>query len=564
MISRLPSVCPFLCLGVVAAASGGNGSLAAQEPARPVPSETLVIPRGHSRIIEPGWMVSEVVVSNEEIADVRVVKPDRVLILGESVGSTDVTMWGEDDHRWQARVQVEVDVEQLEMRLNAALQDANIEIAQADDVLMVTGTLRRAEDAEALTRFMESTEARFVDMTRVAGLPQVMIKVRVAEANRVAIRSMGVNAFGADDSFFGGQTIGGNPNNVQIGVPGDAPAGDNLPFNFLADTTVSDAVTLFAGFPDADFQLFLEALEDNQFIRTLAEPTLVALSGEKASFLAGGEFPIPVVQGGGLGGPTVTVEFREFGVELNFLPVVLGDGTIRLQVAPEVSDLSDIGAVEVEGFRIPSLLTRRAATTLRMRSGQTFAMAGLIDRSVAARSQGVPGLGSVPVLGTLFRSVRYERGAPELLVLATVELVEPLDTQATLPVPGDTHVEPSGWELYLKGKIHGTATARPPSTRWAEELGLDKLRGPGAWARYGQQRRHVGDQPPIDPRPDPPQEPRSGASASGELSRNGRAQPHDDTQPTREPSKPGPMPASVVLLGDVAGREDRAAARAEP
>jgi pilus assembly protein CpaC len=255
---------------------------------------------------------------------------------------------------------------------------------------------------------------------------------------------------------------------------------------------VGDAVTLFAGFPGLDFQLFLEALEENQYIRTLAEPTLVALSGEKASFLAGGEFPIPIAQGAGVGGgTTITIEYKEFGVRLNFLPTVLGDGTIRLQVAPEVSDLSEIGAVEIEGFRIPSLLTRRAATTLVMKSGQTFAMAGLIDRSVAARSERVPGLGSLPILGPLFRSVRYERGDTELVVLATIELVEPIDLQTELPVPGDTHAEPSDWELYAGGHIHGNTNRARPEIPWAETMGLDRLLGAGAWARHDQERKPV-------------------------------------------------------------------------
>jgi pilus assembly protein CpaC len=495
------------CAGLCAAPSLANGSSAvmneaaangSSESGAPEPVElkqsdiTLVtIPSGRSTVIEPGWNISEVAVADETIADVKVLKPDRVMVIGKTVGSTDVTLWDADGNRWEARVSVHVDLEQLRLTLEKVLPDSKIELEKSEGVMIVSGTLSRAEHAEDLHRFLEAAEIKYVDMTRVAGLQQVMIKVRVAEANRLAIRSLGSNAVHANDSFFGGSTIGGNPNSIDIGIPGGQPAQSDLNFNVLQSASVGDAVTLFAGFPGLDFELFVEALEDNQYLRTLAEPTLVAMSGEKASFLAGGEFPIPIANGGVGGATQITIEWKEFGVRLNFEPTVLGDGTIRMQVAPEVSDLSDVGAVEVEGFRIPSLLTRRAATTLSMRSGQTFAMAGLLDQNIAARSQKVPGLGNIPILGRLFSSVRYERGETELVVLATVELVEPIDTQENLPLPGDTHHEPDAWELYAEGKIHGTVSEPKPPAVWAADMGLDRLVGPGAWATHDMQRAPV-------------------------------------------------------------------------
>lgn len=448
----------------------------------------LEIPVGRSKIIEPGWKVSEVAVAYEEIADVKVVNPGRVMIVGKAVGSTDISLWDPNGQRWEARVTVHVDLEQLRMTLEEVLPGSTLTLIMSQDVMIVNGILRQAEHADSLRRFLDATGLKYVDMSRVAGLQQVMIKVRVAEANRVAIRSLGVNAVHSGDNFFGASTIGGNPNSIDIGIAGGQPAQAGLDFSFLRSTSVGDAVTLFAGFPGIDMQLFISALEDNQYLRTLAEPTLVAMSGEKASFLAGGEFPIPIASAGAGGTTQITVEWKEFGVRLNFLPTVLGDGAIRLQVAPEVSDLSDLGAVELEGFRIPSLLTRRAATTLVMRSGQTFAMAGLLDRNVAARSQKIPGLGSIPILGSLFRSVRYEQGDTELLVLATVELVEPMDTLSDLPMPGDTHKAPNSWELYAEGRLHGRLNKPTSPAVWAKELGLDRLLGPGAWATHDQER----------------------------------------------------------------------------
>ena len=486
------------CAGLCGPVASG-GSMLADEPrsgSNPIVLERdgttqIAIPSGRSTVIEPGWNISEVAVADDTIADVKVLKPNRVMVIGKAVGATDVTLWDSEGSRWEARVTVHVDLEQLRLTLERVLPDSSIELEQSEGVLIVSGTLGRAEQAEDLHRFLEAAEIKYVDMTRVAGLQQVMIKVRVAEANRIAIRSLGSNFVHAGDSFFGGSTVGGNPNSIDIGIPGGQPAGDNLDFSVLQSASVGDAVTLFAGFPGLDFELFVEALEDNQYLRTLAEPTLVAMSGEKASFLAGGEFPIPIANAGVGGATQITIEWKEFGVRLNFEPTVMGDGTIRMQVAPEVSDLSDVGAVEVEGFRIPSLLTRRAATTLSMRTGQTFAMAGLLDQNIAARSQKVPGLGNIPILGRLFSSVRYERGETELVVLATVELVEPMETQANLPVPGDTHTEPDAWELYAEGKIHGTVSDPKPPAVWASDMGLDRLVGPGAWATHDMKRSPV-------------------------------------------------------------------------
>jgi pilus assembly protein CpaC len=253
-------------------------------------------------------------------------------------------------------------------------------------------------------------------------------------------------------------------------------------------------VTLFGGVPSWDMIFFLQALAENQYMRILAEPTLVALNGEKANFLAGGEYPIPVVQGSGSGGSgtSISIEYRDYGVSLSFQPTVLGDGTIRLYVAPEVSELSEIGAVTIQGFQIPSVITRRAETTLQMKSGQTFAMAGLLRRTALARNSRLPWFGDIPILGLLGRSVRYVSGETELVVLVTPTLVEPL--VQTPAVPGMMHRAPSDWELYALGVIEGPVKSAPKAARedmqWLQGLGLHKLKGPGAWAHHGQSSPH--------------------------------------------------------------------------
>lgn len=451
---------------------------------------TIHLAIGRSKIIKAPWAVKRVSVAEPKTADIQVASLNHVVVMGKAVGATDVMLFNEDGDVARTRVSVDVDINSLKADLKKLFPTATLDAIQTTDVLIITGTLRHADQAKQVRDFLDSTGIKYLNMTKVAGVHQVMLKVRVAEASRTAIRQLGVNAVSTGSDAFGASTIGGNANNIDIGVPAGSLATKSLPFTFNSPTSVSSAVTLFGGFPDMDLQFFLSALEDNQYMRVLAEPTLIAMSGEEASFLAGGEFPIPIVQGGGSsGGTSISVEFKEFGVRLRFRPTVMGDGAIRLVVAPEVSDLSDVGAVVIDNFRIPAVVTRKAQTTLQMKSGQTFAMAGLIDRNTTARVQQVPALGDVPVLGSLFRSVRYEEGETELVVLVSVELVEPLSTTDRRPLPGMLHRRPDDWSLYLNGQIEGRARAvSAPNAKWMKEKGLANLKGPGAWASHDQPR----------------------------------------------------------------------------
>jgi pilus assembly protein CpaC len=248
-------------------------------------------------------------------------------------------------------------------------------------------------------------------------------------------------------------------------------------------SAVSSATTLFGGIPGSNLEIFIQALSENRYVRLLAEPNLVAVSGEEATFLVGGEFPVPIVQGSVVGGgSTVTVQYKEFGVRLKFRPEVLGEGRLRLEVSPEVSELSEIGAVRQNGFTIPSVITRRSSTTVELTSGQSFAMAGLLRTKDQARASRVPVLGDLPVLGALFRGVRYEQDQTELVVMVTAELVEPLDDGMDRPVPGDLHQTPNDWELFGEGKLSGATDLGNPLAR-LRALGLGSLKGPGAWRR---------------------------------------------------------------------------------
>lgn len=449
--------------------------------------ETITFIVGESTIVRSPWPTVRVAVTDPTIADVQVLTPDQLLLQGNKVGSTDLIIWSEDETKVkQWKVQVKLDTARFQKKLLELFPDASLEVSESGSTLLVTGLLRSAEQAKQLHDFLDKSGITYVDMTSVAGVQQVLLEVRVAEVSRGAVRALGINAFHTDDDFFVGDNIG-TIAPVSIG-PSGGQAGDNTSFVFTDDVTVGPLVTIFGGFPRADFEIFLRALAENQYLKLLANPTLVALSGEEASFLAGGEFPIPVTQsaGGGGGGNAISIQYREYGVRVSFRPVVLGDGTINLHVAPEVSELSAVGAVIIQGSTIPTLVTRKAETTLELESGQTFAMAGLIYNKVEAINSRIPGLGDLPILGPLFRSVRYQKNETELVVLVTTSLVEPMSLATAPPLPGLLHEDPNDWELYIEGRIAGKKPAKIDSddAKWLKQMGLDQLVGPGAWDSY--------------------------------------------------------------------------------
>ena len=443
---------------------------------------------GASEVIEAPWLVKRMSVTNSKIADVQALTPTQILVLGKALGSTDLLLWSETEQVWKAQLHVVANLEQLKTVLARALPGSDLELIQSQDVVVVSGSLARAEQIPRLKNVMASTKLAYVDATRLAGVQQVQIQVKVAEVSRTALRSLGVNGVMTGNDAFGGLVTGpdsGGPiNPINIGIPAGAAPVNDVPFTFLSSTSVTPVVTLFGGFPDANLEFFLQALSENQYLRILAEPTLVALSGESANFLAGGEFPIPVVQGGS-GSTSVTIEYKEFGVRLAFTPTVLGENQIRLRVAPEVSELTNTGAVEIEGFQVPAVFTRRSETTLEMRSGQTFAMAGLLSSTEEARNSKIPLLGDLPILGPLFRSIRYKRDETELVVMVTANLVSPSSTD-NAPLPGSIRVPVDDWDLFLNGNIDGRIPGVPPKAvpDLFRTLKLERLKGPGAWRTY--------------------------------------------------------------------------------
>jgi pilus assembly protein CpaC len=425
----------------------------------------ITIPINKSVIIETTEPVTRVQSVETGIAKIESLSPKQQIVTGVSYGTTQVMLWSEDGDREVVDVQVELDVALLNEKLREIDPQSKVTATSVKGHILLSGTVSGALAAEQIERFA----ALFIPATgtdpsafvqnhlMVAGQQQVLLRCTVAEVNRRALRRLGVDGFLAGDDFadvFAVSQIGGfNP--INIGAAADVNATSTIPFLTGEDgIPLSPNTTFSLGFPRVQMQLFIRALQENSLLRILAEPDLVAISGETASFLAGGEFPIPVPQSGASTG-AITIEFREFGVRVNFTPVVLSGQRIRLKVAPEVSETDFSTAVQIQGFVVPGLTQRRVETVVEVGNGQTLAVAGLLADEIRGVASKLPALGEVPILGALFRSVEYQRRETELVILVTPEIIAPMDPQQVPSVPGEDYLPPNDYELYALGMVEG-------------------------------------------------------------------------------------------------------------
>ncbi|MFH0981640.1 MAG: type II and III secretion system protein family protein [Planctomycetota bacterium] len=426
--------------------------------------ESLAIPLNRSVLIETSQAVATVQSISPEIAIVQSISPTQFLISGASYGETQVVAWSADGSQHIFNVTVELDLQALLDALKRIDPRSDVRATPIRGNIILTGQVTSAAAAQKMLEvamlFMPQGEASVGGMVQnhlqITGEPQVLLRCTVAEVNRRAVRELGINGFLGGEDFrdmFAVNQIGGiNP--INIGAAADASMLGPIPFLTGENgIPLEAATTLSVGFPRAGMQFFLRAMAENALMRVLAEPNLVAVSGETATFLAGGEFPYPVPQGGQSN--SITIEFREFGVRLNFTPVVLANQTIRLRVEPEVSALDYSNAVQVQGTLVPGLTQRKTQTTVEIGNGQTLAIAGLLNEEVRGVARRIPGIGDVPVLGALFRSVEYRKNLTELVVLVTPEIVAPMNPEQVPPVPGQFVRDPNDWQLYLLGLVEG-------------------------------------------------------------------------------------------------------------
>jgi pilus assembly protein CpaC len=404
--------------------------------------------------------VREVRLAKPEFAEVTGVSPKQILVTGKSFGTTQMIVWINGDDQRVFDLAVDLELDRLMASIRAAVPRAKVKAHALLDAVVLSGRVPDAASAERVMQIAQVFSPRVINQMQVAGAQQVLLHVTVAEVNRSASRRLGFNGWMAGDEFrdmfFINNLDGINPAN--IGAPEAALATADIPFLVGSDgIPVTGQTTLSFGFPRVQMQVFVQALRENGLLRVLAEPNLLAINGEEASFLAGGEVPIPLITE-----DRIKVEYKEFGVRLNFTPAVLAEDKIRLHVAPEVSEVDYTNSIAVSGGTVPGFSTRRVETTIEIGSGQTFAIGGLLNERVRAVVRRVPGLGDVPVLGALFRSEDYRLDESELVVLVTPELVSPVSPNQVTYVPGANYVVPNDFELFLLGELDGSSGREVP------------------------------------------------------------------------------------------------------
>lgn len=424
---------------------------AAAQPMAARPSETLNLSVNTGTLVRLSAPMSDLFVANDSIADVQVRSSNQLYIFGKGRGET--TVYATDKSGrvvYAANVRVGNNISSVDEMLRMAMPEAQIQATPMNNLVLLTGTVASPDDAaeaQRLTQAYLGDGTQVVSRLRSAVPLQVNLKVRIAEVNRSALKQIGVNLLSRDSTNgfqFGINQGGGNA---------ATPGGTFTVANGGGGLTLGGAGRLLG----LDLIGTLDLLATDGLSSTLAEPNLTALSGETASFLAGGEFPIPVSQG--LGG-AITVEYKQYGVGLAFTPIVLADGRISMRVRPEVSELSTEGSLKIGGFDVPALTTRRAETTVELGSGQSFMIGGLLRSNSANTISKAPFLGDLPILGTLFRSTGFRKAETELVIVVTPYLVRPVNGRLATPVDG--YRTPRDGTAFWEGQTYsGVSGPRP-------------------------------------------------------------------------------------------------------
>ena len=381
----------------------------------------LFVTVGKSLVVDSPVNIQRVSVGNGELAEALAVNPREVLVNGKAAGETSIIIWQQGGNRLFFDLTVRPSsskVSAIQQQLDRELGGQDIKVSYENETPFLHGTAKDITSAERAVAIANSL-GKTVNLLRVSVPPteaQILIKVRFADVDRSMSQDLGMNIFSTGATNTIGRVTTGTfspPNLTQ--APG-------------APTTVTygDLLNIFLFRPDLNLGTTIKALEARSVLQILPEPNVMAINGKTASFLAGGEFPYPTLQGGGGGLGAVTIQFREFGVRINFTPVITPRGTIRLQINPEVSSLDFANGLVFQGFNIPALATRRVNTEIELESGQSFAIGGLLDNRTTESLSKVPGLGNIPLLGKLFQSRSINKNNSELLVLVTPELVRPV------------------------------------------------------------------------------------------------------------------------------------------
>jgi pilus assembly protein CpaC len=454
----------LVVLLLAALAVTGPALGAAESPQAASRNEEIAMTVGKSVILDHPDEIARISISNPEIADAVAVSTKEVLLNAKAPGITTLVIWSKNGERNFFTLNVSANLQQIQQQIQNTFPGEDIRVLMSANAVSLVGRVSSPAVAEKAAAMVSTLGRTVVNNLGVAPPPsekQIILKVRFSEIQRSAQQQLAANLLST-----GALNTPGSVSTQQFGPP-TAPALNGKIGAAVTGTTttftLSDVLNIFAFRPDLNLAVLIKALTTSNLIETLAEPNLVATSGKEATFLVGGEFPFPVIQGGANAG-AVTIQFREFGIKLTFLPVVTPANTIKLHVRPEVSSLDFANALTISGFTIPALSTRRVETDIELQAGQSFIIAGLLDRRVTENLSRIPGLSSIPLLGNIFKSKSEQKNNSELLVLVTPEFPEaiavgapkpglnyPKDFMPSYPMPG-YNTEQAGQEQQQKKK----------------------------------------------------------------------------------------------------------------
>ena len=420
-------------------------------------TDRMEITTNTSRILTLDKKIPKVQVNNPELLAVTPLSATEIQVSAKKAGVTQVNLWDEDGEIHTVDVFIYGDVRELEHALATQFPHSSVRVYRYSNSLVLTGFIDRPDYVDPIRQLAEDYAPKVINNISVGGVQQVLLKVKIYEVSRTKLRQLGVDIATAGNHGYFGTSVSGLLNN--IGTTGNPVGLVNGVAGAKAITDTGGQTVEFAVTNGSDALFgFIRALQEKNVAKILAEPNIAAVSGRPATFRSGGQIPIPVPQGLG----TIAIEYKEFGTQVDFLPIVLGNGKIRLEVRPSVSDLDYANAISISGTLVPGIKDRMADTAVEMNAGQTFAVAGLIQQRSASTNRGIPLLADIPILGVPFRSTLDDSEEVELLILVTPELVDAMDPYEVPPCgPGMGTVSPSDCDLYIDGKIEVPNTCGP-------------------------------------------------------------------------------------------------------
>lgn len=423
----------------------------AQQPAAPLarpsvvfkiqsPNERLEIIVRTSRILAMDQKITQAQVNNPDMLELTPLSPNQIQVSAKVTGVTQINLWGEDKKLYTVDVIVVGDSRELQMVLRSTFPNAALKVMPVANAVLISGFVDQPETIDRIVRIAEEYYPKVINNMTVGGVQQVLLHVKVMEVSRTKLRKLGFDfAKVTGSSVVSSAPSGLLTNSIDTSaslMPGVAGIGNSFMFGIVNGSSAFFGV--------------LDAMRQDNLVKVLSEPTLTTISGRAASFNSGGEIPVPVPQSLG----TISIEWKIYGTQIDFVPIVLGNGKIRLEVRPRVSELDDSRSILVNGTTVPGIKSRQADTGVEMQAGQTLAMAGLVQTYIESLNGGLPWISEVPYLGVPFRKTRETKNEVELLMLVTPQLVEAMDPNEVPPCgPGMQTNSPTDWELFMRGHL---------------------------------------------------------------------------------------------------------------